>query len=364
MAKLTRRSFAKSSLAALAVGAAGEGLLSAPVLAKAPAAAAEAAVGDPLAPIAPELRPAAQTILDMKLPPINAATIRQLPPDFGAPKQPLLSEIKVEEKTIPSLSGGPDVRIFVINSDAATRRPAILHTHGGGFVLGTARTALRGLQEIARDLECVIVTVDYRLAPETRYIGSVDDNYSGLKWLHDNADRLGVDTARIALMGESAGGGHAALLAITARDRGEVPLVLQVLIYPMLDDRTGSTVTLPPHIATVGWKAEQNRFGWESFLGVKPGSAAVPVAAVPARTPSLAGLPPAWIGVGAVDLFMNEDVEYARRLNDANVPTELMVVPGAFHAFDLNAADTAPARRFIKSRLNALRRAFGYEVEV
>ena len=160
-------------------------------------------------------------------------------------------------------------------------------------------------------------------------------------------------------MGESAGGGHAALVAIKARDRGEIPLVFQSLVYPMLDDRTGSTVRMPPHIATVGWTAAENRLGWNSFLGVEAGGTSVPARAVPARHENLAGLVPAWIGVGGVDLFVSEDIEYARRLTLANVPTELLVVPGGFHGFDRMAPTTSLAQAFTRLKLDALRRAFG-----
>ena len=334
------------------------------------AAEAVSAMGAPnmeqrLAPIAPELRPAARQIVEMtaKMPPFTAENLRTMPmPQM--PKVELLTDIPVSPREIPGVGSRPAVKVFVINSDPTKRRPAILHTHGGGFILGNAEISVRPLQDVAKALDCTIVTVDYRLAPETRYTGSIEDNYTGLKWLYDHATELGVDRSRIALMGESAGGGHAALLAIRARDRGEIPIVLQVLIYPMLDDRTGSSRKMPAHVGTVGWDESSNRLGWESFLGEAPGTANVPVAAVPARLQNLAGLAPAFIGVGSVDLFADEDMEYARRLSAANVPTELLVIPGAFHGFDQVAANTKPAQIFTKLKLNALRRAFGLEVEV
>src|SRR5205085_5133527 len=148
--------------------------------------------------------------------------------------------------------------------------------------------------------------------PATKFPGSLEDNYAGLKWLFQNAGELGVDTKRIAVMGESAGGGHAAMLAIAARDRGEVPVMYQALIYPMLDDRTGSTRKVPPHIGTIGWTAEQNRNGWTSLLGVPAGAAKVPDGSVPSRLDDVRGLPPAYIGVGAIDRFVEADITYAR----------------------------------------------------
>ncbi|MEO7248011.1 MAG: alpha/beta hydrolase, partial [Novosphingobium sp.] len=249
------------------------------------------------------------------------------------------------------------------NAKPGTARPAILHTHGGGFFMGSAEASIAEFQRLARDLDCVAVTVQYRLAPETIWAGSLEDNYTALKWLNTNAATLGVDPARIAVMGESAGGGHAALLAITARDRGEVPLCFQCLTYPMLDDRTGSSRPVPPHVGRIIWTAVDNRFGWESFLGQKPGGRHAPKGAVPARVENLAGLPPAWIGVGSIDLFFDEDVEYARRLNNAGVPAELIVVPGAFHGFDGIGAMLGTivpiAERFHAARLVALRAGLG-----
>jgi acetyl esterase/lipase len=268
------------------------------------------------------------------------------------------ADVPFAERRIPGRNGAPDVRIYIVNAKPGLARPALLHTHGGGYILGTAGGDLPSLQKLATQLDAVIVTVDYRLAPETTYTGSIEDNYAGLKWLHDHAEEIGVDRKRIAVGGESAGGGHAALLAIAARDRGEVPVMFQSLVYPMLDDRTASSRPVRDHIGRLIWKAEQNRLGWHAFLGQAPGAASVPVAAVPSRNPNLAGLAPAWIGVGGIDLFVDEDIEYARRLVDAAVPTELLVVPGAFHGFDGIAADSKVAKRFSESRVNALRRAF------
>ena len=173
-----------------------------------------------------------------------------------------------------------------------------------------------------------------------------------------NAKELGIDVKRIAIKGESAGGGHAAALAIAARDRGEYPICFQVLVYPMLDDRTGSTREVPAHLGHYLWTPASNRFGWTSLLGVPAGSAAVPPNSVPARVSNLKGLPPAFIGVGSIDLFVPEDIEYAQRLVAAGVAVELNVVPGAFHAFDGIAADASLSRQFAQAWREALHRAF------
>jgi acetyl esterase/lipase len=231
--------------------------------------------------------------------------------------------------------------------------------HGGGFVAGRAVEGIHALQQVARDNDCVIVTVDYRLAPEARFPESLEDNYAALKWLHGSASSLGVDRSHIVVMGESAGGGHAAMLAIAARDRGEVPIAFQLLIYPMLDDRTGSSRGVPPHLGAYLWTPASNRFGWSSFLGIPAGSRVVPAGAVPARVENLAGLPPAFVGVGSIDLFVDEDMEYARRLIDSGVPTELCVVPGGYHGFDIIAPEGAKSKTFRATWNAALATAFG-----
>lgn len=353
MARMNRRDFAKAAGAAFIGGLALRGGL---------AFAQDAA--DPrlsvLDHVDPELREAARQLLaapsggfsDEAIAAMRAGT---------PPGEPLLPDVPVREVRVPADGPLPEVTVYLVNARPGEAKPAILHTHGGGYVLGAAKGELRFLQETAQTLDCVIASVEYRLAPETRFTGSVDDNYAGLLWLYRNAAALGVDAGRIALMGESAGGGHAALLAIAAHDRGEVPLVLQALIYPMLDDRTGSTRQVPPHIGAILWDSAANRYGWRSFLGAEPGSADVPVAGVPARREDLTGLAPAFIATGGIDLFVDEDVEYARRLNAAGVPAELLVLPGAFHAFDRIVPQARLSRIFTAAKHEALRRAFGME---
>jgi acetyl esterase/lipase len=327
----------------------------------APGALLAQSTEDPyLAHVHPELRPFAARMLQVfrNQPPFSRETLAQQRNGMGAFAAKPLQGVPYEKRQVPGGKGQPPVTVYVVNAGKPGQRPAILHTHGGGYIMGTAESGLAGLQALCKELDCVAVTVDYRLAPETTYRGSVEDNYAGLKWLHGNAGALGVDPARIAVMGESAGGGHAALLAIRARDRGEVPLAFQCLIYPMLDDRTGSTRKLPPHVGKLVWTAERNRFGWESFLGTRPGSGSVPMHAVPARVEKLAGLPPGFIGVGTLDLFVDEDIDYAQRLNAAGSATELIVVPGAFHGFDMLAEATV-VERFNVAKVEALRRGLG-----
>lgn len=315
-----------------------------------------------LASINPELRPyAAQMQAYLRNgAPLSAETLTTFRTGArSAFAKPLLPDVPHERRQISGEAGQPDVAVYVVNAKAEGARPAILHMHGGGYVMGSAEASLPDLQAVCKALDCVAVSVEYRLAPETTYVGSIADNHTAVKWLHANAASLGADPARIAVMGESAGGGHAALLALAARDRGEVPIAFQCLIYPMLDDRTGTSRTMPPHVGRLLWTARDNRFAWRSFLGVEPGRRTAPRGGVPARVENLAGLPPAFIGVGSVDLFCDEDVDYAQRLIEANVQTELLVVPGAFHGFDALPFPSRLAQNFTAAKLDALRRGLG-----
>ena len=272
---------------------------------------------------------------------------------------PSVPGVHISRRSIPGPTGAPDVSIVIADTAPEQKnKPVLLHIHGGGYVLGAAVAFLPGVLLYSKPTGCVVVSVDYRLAPQTKFPGSLNDNYAALTWVYHHADELGADRKRIAIAGESAGGGHAAALAIHARDRAEVPVIFQLLIYPMLDDRTGSTRAVPPPIGQIAWGAANNKYGWTSLLGVPAGSAKVPYGAVPARIQNLTGLPPAFIGVGAIDLFVDEDVEYARRLIDAAVPTELLVVPGAYHAFDLSVPDARASRVFRELITAALQRAF------
>lgn len=350
MGGLTRRGFG------LFAGAGGLALGAGPALA---AAAGEGAAFDIMPYVHPELRGLAGMLAKMKRSPITAETLPAARAAAAVQHLPLLAQPAFEERTIPGPKGAPDVRVYVVNAGVrAAPRPAILHMHGGGFIVGAAKGSMRQVQEVALALDCVIVSVDYRLAPETRFPGSLEDNYAGLRWLNAHADELGVDRSRIAVMGESAGGGHAAMLAIAARDRGEFKLAYQALVYPMLDDRTGSVRKTPPYQGVLIWTPEQNAFGWSALLGAPAGAARVPYGAVPARVTNLRGLPPAFIGVGSIDLFVDEDIEYARRLVDAGVPTTLDVVPGAFHGFDV-APGAKVSQQFKAALVAALAQGLG-----
>lgn len=249
---------------------------------------------------------------------------------------------------------GLDLHVWRPVESAAAPTAAILHIHGGGYVGGTAEVMGFALAPIAAATGCPVVSVEYRLAPETPHPGPVEDCYAALAWMHANAATLGVDPKRIGVMGESAGGGLAAALALLARDRGEHPLAFQQLIYPMIDDRT---CVREPHGFTgqFVWTPASNVFGWTSLLGHEPGRDGVSPYAAAARAEDLAGLPPTYISTGALDLFLDEDLDYARRLLAAGVPTELHVYPGAFHGFEM-MREASVAQQSGADRLAALKR--------
>ncbi len=362
--QLTRRDFAIRTGVGLAGFGLVTGLAPAATLAEAeqaPRSETSPTGADPYSLVDPDLRPVLKQFPAFDLSPEMVGKFRQMP---GMPPLPAPAPQPVE-RHFPGPPGAPEVRLWIVDPAPLEKgKPLLLHMHGGGFMM-TDPTWMPLLQGIATDCHCVVVSVDYRLAPETRYPGSLEDNYAALKWVHGHAAELGIDRSRIAVGGESAGGYHAASLAIHARERNkldrsreDVPICFQLLIYPALDDRTGSSHPAPPAVGHFMWTAQANRLAWSSLLGVPAGSSKVPAAAVPARVASVAGLPPAWIGVGAIDLFAEEDMEYARRLVHAGVATELLVVPGAFHGFDRLVPDAEASKQFSASWKSALRKAF------
>jgi acetyl esterase/lipase len=226
----------------------------------------------------------------------------------------------------------------------------LLWIHGGGMVIGTAAQDDAICRRFAEELGIIVAAVDYRLAPEHPFPVPLHDCYDALLWLVGQKD---VDTDRVAIGGGSAGGGLAAALALLARQRGEVRLALQLLAYPMLDDRTAALPDVGYRNRRL-WNNKANRFGWQSYLGRPPGGAEVDGLAAPARFDDLRGLPPAWIGVGTLDLFYEEDVAYAQRLRVAGVDCDLDVVQGAFHGFDAVRPKAGVSQSFHAAQLAAL----------
>ena len=261
------------------------------------------------------------------------------------------------ELAIPSREGHA-VRALLLQPKAAEGPvAAILHIHGGAYIIGNPEMSIPELAVTAHQLGIAILSVDYRLAPEHPFPAGIEDCYTALGWLHDNAATLGVDPARIAVMGESAGGGLSASLALLARDRGEYPLVFQLLDAPMIDDRTCVRQTNPV-TGEFLFRRDDNRFGWSCLLDGEPGGPDVSPYAAAARETRLEGLPPTLIATGALDLFLDENVDYAMRLIAAGVAVELHIYPGCPHGYGI-AADAPVSQRALADKRAALGRALG-----
>ncbi|KPB76982.1 alpha/beta hydrolase [Pseudomonas cannabina] len=214
--------------------------------------------------------------------------------------------------------------------------PAVLYIHGGGFVLGSPEMADDYLAALANELNALIVAVDYRLAPEHPFPIPLEDCYAALEWIFHTGRTLGMDTRNVVIMGHSAGGGLAAAVAILARNQGAHKVAGLVLIYPMLDHRTGSTDSPPPNptTGTFSWSRQANHFCWECLRGCYALDDDRRALFSPALATDLSGLPPAFICVGALDLFLEEDLAFGLTLSRSGVPVEMHVYPGVPHMFD------------------------------
>jgi acetyl esterase/lipase len=231
------------------------------------------------------------------------------------------------------------------------RGSAVVYLHGGGMIGSSVDLYDRTIAGYVADSGVPMLAVDYRLAPEHPHPTPVEDCYAGLAWLTAHAADLNVDPARIAVMGDSAGGGLAAGTVLLARDRG-LPVARQILVYPMLDDRT--TKDDPALASLAGWSADDNFTSWHALLGDAVGGPDVSPYAAPARARDLSGLPPSYVEVGELDIFRDESIDYARRIAAAGGSVELHVHPGCPHGFELIAPDSAVARRARADRLRVL----------
>ncbi|WP_317446658.1 alpha/beta hydrolase [Streptomyces collinus] len=243
---------------------------------------------------------------------------------------------EAEDRTVPGPRGAPDVSLLIcrpVDADPAVPLPVIYHVHGGGMILGNNRAGVDGPLAWARELGAVVVSVEYRLAPEHPHPAPVEDAYAGLLWTAAHAGEFGGDPDRIVLAGSSAGGGLTAALALLARDRQGPPLIGQLLMCPMLDDRNE---TVSSHqMAGVGvWDRTANETAWTALLGDRRGGPDVSPYAAPARASDLSGLPPAFLDVGSAETFRDEVVDYATRIWQSGGVAELHVWPGGFHGFD------------------------------
>ncbi len=279
------------------------------------------------------------------------ATVTAVLATIEVPPNP---NVTSEDRAVPGPDGAPEVMVRIYRPVAAAdgARPGIYFIHGGGMVLGDIEGEDPVATMICDAVGAVVVSVEYRLAPEHPHPAPVEDCYAGLVWMARNTAELGIDPARLAVYGGSAGGGLALGTALLARDRGFPSLAFQMPIYPMIDDRNESASS--HEITDIGiWDRSGNLEAWAWYLG----GAEADQYAAPARAQDLSGLPPTYIDVGTVDLFRDEDIAFAARLMQAGVPTELHVNPGSYHASEVFAPDAALTQRIWARRIEVLRHA-------
>jgi acetyl esterase/lipase len=281
-------------------------------------------------PLEPAMATAFEDFPDLTVTGETLPGIRQLMAAFEG--GPVPAELEVTDHVI---GDGVLVTVTRRGATAAAPQPCVLSIHGGGYVLGEHTMDDERNRAWVTGLGCVTAAVRYRLAPEHPYPAALDDCWAALGWVHEHADELSIDPARTGIAGLSAGGGLAAALALRARERGGRPIAFQLLDSPMLDDRQATPSSRADWL--VIWNRTSNQFGWRSYLGGLYGTDHIPDEAAPARATDLGGLPPALVQVGGADGFRDEDIDYATRLSQAGVPTELHVYPGAPHGFTVFA---------------------------
>jgi len=277
--------------------------------------------------------PAARQLMEN----LTTAMTAQIPEILG---------VVTSDHFVPGSDDAPDVMVRIYQPEKRDDKlPALLWIHGGGYVLGNVKQDDLSAKVRALSLNCVVASVEYRLAPEHPFPAPLDDCYAALKWLASSVDQFGINPDRIAIGGASAGGGLAAGLGLLARDRKEVEICYQLLIYPMINDANVEQIGqgVPD---TPAWSRANNLIGWRSYLQQEPGSDGISEYAAAIRADDLSGLPPTYIGVGTPDLFCPDNIAYAQRLIEAGVQTELHVYADGFHGFDMFVPESATSKRF------------------
>jgi acetyl esterase/lipase len=260
------------------------------------------------------------------------------------------SRVTFEDRVIPGPSGDQKVRIYAPTLTKSPS-PGLVYIHGGGMIMGSIEGQAGTAQMLSAETGAVVVSIDYRKAPENPYPAAVDDCYSGSQWVFDNAESLGIDQANIGIYGGSAGGGLALAVCLMARDRGTFRFKYMMPICPMIDDRNETEST--HEVTEVGiWDRAGNREAWDWYLGGKKADGY----AAPARAKDVSGLPPAFIDVGEMDAFRDEDLLFAQRLLHSGVPCEFRIYPGAYHGSEIFAPEAELSQRIWAGRLEALRR--------
>ena len=274
------------------------------------------------------------------------------------PEPPMPPDVRLADRSVPGGAEGEERTLRLYVPDELAHPAALYWIHGGGTVIGDLEMNDHYCANIASRLGVLVTSIDYRLAPEHPFPHGLEDCYAGCRWLFETGGGLGIDPARIAVGGGSAGGLLAAALTLLARDRGRFLPCFQFLVYPMLDDRNvtrSSQAVTDPRV----WDRASSLAAWDAYLQGGAGGDDVSPYASPARADDLRGLPPAYINVGDLDMFMDEDIAYAQALSHAGVPVELHLYPGAYHGSPGSVPDAALSRRWNADELEALRRALG-----
>jgi acetyl esterase/lipase len=267
--------------------------------------------------------------------------------------------IVYSDRVVPGPPGGADIALTIFErSDRKPQGPAIYYIHGGGMIIGDRWFGTGTVIDWVNDLDAILISVEYRLAPEHPYPAPVDDCSTALLWVSSHQAELGFDPGRLIIAGASAGGGLAAGVTLKMRDEGGPTLAGQVLIYPMLDDRN-ETRSSYQFDGFGRWNRASNDTGWDAYLGDRRKTEQVPIYAAPARAMDLSNLPPTFIDVGSAEVFRDENVAYASQIWADGGDCELHVWPGGFHAFDMAAPEAALSKAMMETRTKWLKRTLG-----
>ncbi|MCE0767603.1 alpha/beta hydrolase [Pseudonocardia kujensis] len=310
----------------------------------------------------PELQPWISMLPELDVRDLPTARARMESLKVAMPPYVLPEGIELETRTIPGPAEAPDVPVLIFSPVwRGETRPALVYLHGGGFVLGDADGDKELPALLAAEVGAVVVSVDYRLAPEHPFPAAVEDCYAALTWLASHAEQFGIDDARIGIGGVSAGGGLAAGTALLARDRGGPALCFQFLDVPELDDRL-ETPSMQSFVDTPLWNRSNAVESWQHYLGDHASTDEVSPYAAPARATDLAGLPPAYLAVCEFDPLRDEGIAYAQSLVQNGVPTELHLYPGAFHGSGGLVPTAELSRRMRAELVDAIRRGLSAKV--